>query len=64
MAPQLDPAQPAYALRAAATTALERGAETARAQECLGHASVSTARLYDKGRYRPEESLTYKVESP
>lgn len=52
-----------HALRAtAATTALERAADIAKVQEWLGHANVSTTRLYDKRHSRPEESPTYKVE--
>lgn len=52
-----------HALRAtAATNALDHGADIARVQEWLGHANISTTRLYDKRRSRPEESPTYKVE--
>ena len=52
-----------HALRAtAATTALEKGADIAKVQDWLGHANVSTTRLYDKRQNRPEESPTYKVE--
>ena len=52
-----------HALRAtAATTALEKGADLAKVQVWLGHANVSTTRLYDKRQSRPEESPTYKVE--
>jgi integrase/recombinase XerD len=52
-----------HALRATATTtALERGADIAKVQEWLGHANVSTTRLYDKRHSRPEESPTYKME--
>jgi site-specific recombinase XerD len=52
-----------HALRAtAATTALEKGADIAKVQDWLGHANVSTTRLYDKRQSRPEESPTYKIE--
>jgi integrase/recombinase XerD len=52
-----------HALRdTTATTALERGADIAKVQEWLGHANVSTTRLYDKRHSRPEESPTCKVE--
>ena len=38
-----------HALRAtAATNALDHGADIARVQEWLGHANISTTRLYDK----------------
>jgi site-specific recombinase XerD len=52
-----------HALRAtAATNALDHGADIARVQEWLGHANISTTRLYDRRRSRPEESPTFKVE--
>jgi integrase/recombinase XerD len=52
-----------HSLRAtAATNALAYGADIAKVQEWLGHANISTARIYDKRRSRPEESLTLKVE--
>jgi integrase len=42
------------ALRAtAATNALDRGADLGKVQEWLGHANVSTTRLYDRRRSRP-----------
>ena len=44
-----------HALRAtAATNALDRGADLGKVQEWLGHANVSTTRLYDRRRSRPE----------
>jgi site-specific recombinase XerD len=51
-----------HGLRAtAATNALEHEADIARVQEWLGHASISTTRLYDRRRTRPEDSPTFKV---
>jgi integrase/recombinase XerD len=52
----------AHALRAtAATNALEHEADIAKVQEWLGHANISTTRLYDRRRSRPEDSPTFKV---
>ncbi|MCI0535024.1 MAG: tyrosine-type recombinase/integrase [Verrucomicrobiales bacterium] len=52
-----------HALRAtAATNALDHGADIAKVQEWLGHANVSTTRLYDKRKTRPEDSPTFKVD--
>jgi integrase/recombinase XerD len=52
-----------HSLRAtAATNALEHGADIAKVQEWLGHANISTTRLYDKRNMRPEDSPTFKVE--
>jgi integrase/recombinase XerD len=51
-----------HSLRAtAATNALAHHADLAQVQEWLGHANVSTTRMYDKRRMRPEESPTFKV---
>jgi integrase/recombinase XerD len=51
-----------HALRAtAATNALDHQADIAKVQECLGHASISTTRIYDHRRTRPEDSPTFKV---
>ena len=51
-----------HSLRAtAATNALEHGADIAKVQEWLGHANISTTRLYDKRNSRPEDSPTFKV---
>ena len=52
-----------YSLRAtAATNALEHGSDIAKVQEWLGHADISTTRLYDKRQSRPEDSPTFKVQ--
>lgn len=51
-----------HGLRAtAATNALEHDADIAKVQVWLGHANISTTRLYDKRGQRPEDSPTYKV---
>src|SRR5215471_593657 len=51
-----------HAMRAtAATNALAHGADIAKVQEWLGHADISTTRLYDKQNSRPEDSPTFKV---
>jgi site-specific recombinase XerD len=52
-----------HSLRAtAATNALAHGADIAKVQEWLGHADISTTRMYDRRRWRPEDSPTFKVE--
>ena len=52
-----------HALRAtAATNALDHGADIAKVQEWLGHSNISTTRLYDRRKTRPEDSPTFKVE--
>ncbi|MBV9491761.1 MAG: tyrosine-type recombinase/integrase [Verrucomicrobia bacterium] len=45
----------------AATNALDRGADLGKVQDWLGHANVSTTRLYDRRRSRPEDSPTFRV---
>lgn len=51
-----------HSLRAtAATNALDRQADIAKVQEWLGHANISTTRIYDHRRTRPEDSPTFKV---
>jgi len=52
-----------HSLRAtAATNALSHEADIAKVQEWLGHANVSTARLYDRRKTRPEDSPTFRVQ--
>lgn len=52
----------AHALRAtAATNALDNNADIAKVQEWLGHANISTTRIYDHRKTRPEDSPTFKV---
>jgi len=51
-----------HSLRAtAATNALSNEADIAKVQEWLGHANVSTTRLYDRRKMRPEDSPTFLV---
>jgi integrase/recombinase XerD len=52
----------AHSLRAtAATNALDHQADIAKVQEWLGHANISTTRIYDHRQTRPEDSPTFKV---
>ena len=46
---------------AAATNALDNGADIAKVQEWLGHANIATTRIYDHRKTRPEDSPTFKV---
>lgn len=51
-----------HGLRAtAATNALEHEADIAKVQQWLGHANISTTRLYDRRQNRPEDSPTFRV---
>lgn len=52
-----------HSLRAtAATNALEHEADIAKVQQWLGHANISTTRLYDRRKSRPEDSPTFRVQ--
>jgi site-specific recombinase XerD len=51
-----------HSMRAtAATNALSNEADIAKVQEWLGHANVSTTRLYDRRKSKPEDSPTFHV---
>lgn len=51
-----------HGLRAtAATNALEHEADIAKVQAWLGHANISTTKVYDRRESRPEDSPTFKV---
>lgn len=51
-----------HALRATAiTNALEHDADLERVQDWVGHANISTTRMYDRRKARAEDSPTFKV---
>jgi integrase/recombinase XerD len=51
-----------HSMRAtAATNALSNDADIAKVQEWLGHANISTTRLYDRRESQPEDSPTFHV---
>ena len=51
-----------HGLRAtAATNALENEADIAKVQQWLGHANISTTRIYDRRQMRAEDSPTFRV---
>jgi site-specific recombinase XerD len=51
-----------HSMRAtAATNALSHDSDIAKVQEWLGHANVSTTRLYDRRKSKPEDSPTFRV---
>jgi len=51
-----------HGLRAtAATNALEHEADIAKVQQWLGHANISTTKIYDRRESRPEDSPTFRV---
>jgi integrase/recombinase XerD len=51
-----------HSLRATAgTNALSHEADIAKVQEWFGHANISTTRLYDRRKSKPEDSPTFRV---
>ncbi len=51
-----------HSLRAtAATNAIENGAPLNRVQEMLGHANISTTRMYDHSKSRPADSPIHRI---
>lgn len=51
-----------HSMRAtAATNALSHEADIAKVQEWLGHSNVSTTKLYDRRKSKPEDSPTFRV---
>lgn len=51
-----------HSLRAtAATNALSHDSDIAKVQEWLGHADISTTRLYDRRKMKPEDSPTFRI---
>src|SRR5215472_15006860 len=51
-----------HSLRAtAATNALSHDSDISKVQKWLGHANVSTTRLYDRRKSKPEDSPTFRV---
>jgi integrase/recombinase XerD len=52
-----------HSMRAtAATNALEHGADIAKVQDMMGHANISTTRLYDRRKSKPEDSPIFRIE--
>jgi integrase/recombinase XerD len=45
----------------AATNALSHDCDIAKVQEWLGHSNVSTTRLYDRRKSKPEDSPSFRV---
>jgi len=55
------PSSPHVARATAATNTVHNGADIAKVQEWLGHASISTTCMYARRKSRPEDSPTFKV---
>ena len=55
------PSSPRVARVTAATNALDNGTDIAKVQEWLGHAAITTTRVYDRRRRGSEESPPFKV---
>ena len=52
-----------HAMRSTASTnALEHEADIAKVQAWLGHANISTTRLHDRRKSKPEDSPTFRVQ--
>lgn len=57
-APALSP----HSMRATAiTNALEHDVDIAKVQEMVGHSDISTTRTYDRRKFKPEDSPSYKI---
>ncbi len=52
---------PDAARATAATNALDQGADIVKVQAWLGHANVSTTRIYDHHKTRPNDSPTFNL---
>jgi len=46
----------------AATSALQNNTDIGRVQQWLGHASISTTKMYDRRNQQPQDSPTYRVQ--
>jgi integrase/recombinase XerD len=53
--------QPGSSAHTDAANALDHEADIAKVQEWLGHANIATTRIYDRGKMKPEDSPTFKV---
>jgi integrase/recombinase XerD len=50
----------AFSARTAAINALSHRADIAKVQEWLGYANVSTTRLYDRRKNKPEDARLFE----